>query len=129
MNILELREEIQTFLETLGYEVHYQHAPQTATFPYIVFDLVDSTDVETREDFNLEVDVWDNIQNTTRLETLVGNIDGDGDIQSPTGLNRKLIFTDNNMSAKIYRTNRLSLPEPDITLRRRQLRYDIQTYL
>jgi|GEM_PF-884562 len=130
MNILELRKQIQTFLLTKCPRVYYERATQTAVYPYIVFSLVDSREEEgNREDFDLEVDIWDNSQSTTAIETLTGDVDGDGDISNATGLHRKLFYTSNTLSAKVYRDRRLSIIDEDVRIRRRQLRYYIQTYL
>ena len=130
MNVIKLRTDIQTFLKTLCDRVYYERATDTSTYPYIVFNLVDSREHEgNREDFDLEVDIWDNAQDSTAIETLTGNVDGDGDLTSATGLHRKLFYTAGQISAKCYRDRRLAIIDEDVRIRHRQLRYYIQTYL
>ena len=130
MNVLKLRADIQTFLKTLCDRVYYERATDTSVYPYVVFNLVDSREFEgNREDIDLEIDVWSNVQDDTVLETLVGNIDGDGDVQNPTGLHRKLFYTADEISAKCYRDRRLSIIDEDVRIKRRQLKYYIQSYL
>jgi hypothetical protein len=130
MNTLELKKAIETFLKTKATRVYQRKAPVNASFPYVVWNMPSSdTEYSKREDIILEVDIWDNSNLTIVIDTLVGNIDGDGDIKNPTGLHRKNIFTNNVLSAKIYRTNRYEIEDENETLVRRQLRYKIQTYL
>ena len=148
MNVIKLRTDIQTFLLTLCDRVYYERATDTSTYPYIVFNLVDSREQEgNREDFDLEVDIWDNAQDSTAIETLTGNVDGNGDLfnalypgeevypaellfaNEGNGLHRRLFFTDGELSAKCYRDRRLSIIDEDVRVRHRQLKYFIQTYL
>lgn len=130
MNVLELKKQIQTFLLTCCDNVYYERADNISSFPYVVFNLTDSFGVEgNREDFTLEIDVWDNTQNTLTLETIVGNIDGDGDLFDATGLHRRLITSLDLFSAKIYRDRRINITDTDERIRRRHLKYDIQCYL
>ena len=130
MNVLELRKQIQTFLLTLCDRVYHERATETTAYPYIVFTLSDSFELEgNREDFDVEIDVWGLSSNTVELETLVGNIDGDGSLTNPTGLHRKLIYDNGVLSAKLYRDRRLVITDEDVRIRRRQLKYNVQTYL
>jgi hypothetical protein len=148
MNIIKLRNSIRALLLTKCDRVYYERATDTTTYPYVVFNLVDSREQEgKREDFDLEVDVWDNAQDSTAIETLVGNIDGNGELlnvlypedefypediiypNSNQGLHRRLLYIDDVLSAKIYRDRRLSIIDEDVRVRHRQLKYFIQTYL
>lgn len=129
MNILELRKAIQTFLLTKTTRVYFENAPENAAYPYVVFNLPSSTENYQREDFRLEVDIWGNSNDTTALETLVGNIDGDGHISAATGLHRKHIYTNGVIQADIYRESRLVITDPDESVKRRQLIYTVKTYL
>jgi len=130
MNTLALKKAIETFLKTKADRVYQKKAPENKTFPYIVWNLISSdSGYSEREDFTLEVDIWDDDNDTTVIDTLTGSIDGDGDIKEPTGLHRKNFYTQNILSAKLYRQNRFEIHDEDETLERRQLRYKIQTYL
>ena len=130
MNVLELKKQLQTFLKTKATRVYYERANHVSTYPYVVFNLRNSIEQEgNREDFILEIDVWGYEDGVTALETLVGNIDGDGSLTSPTGLHRKLIYVSDSISIKLYRESRLDIADSDERVRRRQLRYIAQVYL
>lgn len=130
MNIIELQKQIYTFLKTKADRVYYENAPDDAIYPYIVYDFPSSLEnYSNREDFMLEIDVWDNATNTKPIETLVGDVDGDGDVANPTGLHRKQIYVNGTLSAKIYKEGRYNIRDEDRRIRHRQLRYRIQTYL
>jgi len=129
MNTLELQRQITTFLTTKAIRVYFEGAPDNAVYPYIVYNLVSSNEMlSNREDFDLEIDIWDNSSDTTNIETITGNIDGDGNVFTPSGLHRKMWFI-NGFSAKCYRINRLIIPDEDKRIRRRQLKYIIHSYL
>lgn len=101
----------RTYLET---------APPKSQFPYVVFSLPTSDESDYREDFILEIDIWDNKPlDTTMVETLTDNID--------KALNRSFVNT-TDFQYSAYRMNRLMLPDPDENIRRRQLRYQIKYY-
>lgn len=118
--MIELRKVIHALLKTVHSRVHFVDAPEAATFPYVVYNLPTSTNADgTREDFILEVDVWDNATDTTAIETLTQNID--------TLLNRE-----HSINAKVlvnfYRVNRLVLTDDDKSIKRRKLTYQAKTY-
>lgn len=129
MNVIELQKQIYAFLKTKCDRVFYEDAPDDAIYPYVVYDFPSSLEnYSNREDFMLDVDIWDNATNTKPIETLVGDINGDGDIDIPTGLHRKLIYI-NGVSAKIYKEGRFNIRDEDKRIKHRQLKYRIQTYL
>ena len=120
IKIIEMRREIQAFLETLHARVFFHVAPDDAVFPYIVFDLPNSVDSGTLENFVFEVDAWDTSADTTELETLIGTIDN--------AIHKKTIMIDEKMSITIYRENRLNLTDDDPRIRRRKYTYQARTY-
>jgi hypothetical protein len=102
-----------------GTNIYFEEAPMNATFPYAVFTFPNSIDLETdRQDFTLQVDVWDNnLTDTTRLENATSQIDK---------TLHKLRFINEQYLLIFQRENRLMIPDPD--LKRRQLRYIVKTY-
>jgi hypothetical protein len=98
-------------------------------FPYVVWRVTGLTEDEDRDLGGLEVDVWDDKPTTDDLERLADQLDGDGAKTSPSGLHRHRWYIHGDVGAILYRISRLSVPDPDPGLRRRQLRYRIQTYL
>lgn len=87
----------------------------------MVYRFPTSNPNEWREDFILEIDIWDQPPDgsTVTLQTLADEID--------RALNR-LRYTSTNWTTRIYRINRLMIPDPDPTIRRRQLRYELRTF-
>lgn len=119
MNMVNFITSIRTFLLTKHASVYFQKAPASAEFPYLVFDLPTSFNNAPSEDFLLEIDAWDNNQDTTILENIIDSIDEE--------LNNKIISFD-KYKAIFRRENRLTLPDEDPTLNRRQLRYTVRVY-
>jgi hypothetical protein len=117
MNLLQV---LFTKLSEIQKPVYFELAPSNAVFPYIVYKLPNSTNVESdRQDYVLQVDVWDNKSDTTALETLTNDID--------KKLN-KMEHLDFTQFIKIERENRLMVPDTDPEIRRRQLRYTVKQY-
>ena len=130
IKVIEIRKAVTTYLKTIHPRLYYQVAPDNAQKPYLVYDLPNSIDDGSMERFVLEIDGWDSPENddTTALETLMGNIDGDGDKLNPSGLNRKTI-TVNELGMIFYRENRLSPLDDDKRIRRRKYVYQIRTFV
>lgn len=131
MNTIELKKMISTFLLTKCAQTYpFDSVPETASFPRVTYRLTSFTDENQKmERFTLYVDCRDNKADTTALETLVGNIDGDGAMVSATGLHRKKYFVDGTLQATIYRDGRNEFDDEDPQIRWRQLRYEVQAYL
>lgn len=99
--------------------VHLELAPQEEQYPFIVFRLPSSVENEQREDFIVEVDIWDNSADTTALENLTSAVDKALD---------RLRFNNTQVQTCLYRMNRLMVPDTDPQIRRRRLRYQAKTY-
>jgi hypothetical protein len=132
MNTIELKKMIDTFLKTKASRVYPLDAvPSNAKIPYTTFHLTSSFTDENQklEVFTLLIDNWDNNPDTTALETVTGNIDGNGDKVAATGLHNKKYFVSGTLQTCFYREARLELEDEDPAIRRRQLRYEVQAYL
>ncbi|SDY23179.1 DUF3168 domain-containing protein [Thermoactinomyces sp. DSM 45892] len=120
--MIELQRFLVSQLKRIHPRVYLEWAVQGASFPYLVYQLPTSSEMNRREDFVLEVDVWDQPSDgsTLYLQTLTDRVDQQ--------LNR-LTYTDaSGWNARFFRVSRLMIPDPDPLIRRRQLRYDIRTY-
>jgi hypothetical protein len=129
VKMIEIREVLKNLLKSVHPNVmvngdsvprvHYQDAPDKAVYPYLVYNLPNSTDDGTLENFVLDVDGWDNTTITTALETLMDAADKE--------LHRKTVVV-GNLSLTLYRENRLPLEDDDKRLRRRKYIYQVRTY-
>jgi hypothetical protein len=100
--------------------VYFEFAPHKAIMPYIVFSLPNSVDVESdRQDYTLQINIWDDKADSAALETLTSDIDI---------LLHKLQYIDNNQFLKFERENRLMISDSDPSIKRRQLRYTVKQY-
>lgn len=117
--MLELRKAIQALLKSVHPRVYFVDAPKNTTFPYVVYNLPTSTDAGGREDFILEVDIWDRGNDTNTIDTLTQNIDNV--LNRQHSVNEKVLVN-------FYRVNRLVLTDQDKSIKRRKLTYQAKTY-
>jgi hypothetical protein len=132
IKIIEIRKLIKNTLKTIHPNVvidgkskprvHYEVAPDDAVYPYLVYDLPNSNDDGSLEQFVLDVDGWDYPANgdTTVLETLMDDVDKQ--------LHRKTTVINKELSMTFYRENRLPLKDDDSRIRRRKYVYQIRTH-
>jgi hypothetical protein len=123
----DLRTALLVYLETKHSNVYYNIAGSKEDMPYIVFNLPFSVPSFNREDYTLEIDVWDNSKDTTVIENLTDSIDGNGDVFDPTGLHR-LSIDAVSFIAKIYRSSRQSVEDNDKSIKRRRMIYTVEVY-
>jgi hypothetical protein len=121
MKVIEIRKAIQSLLKTIHPRVYFEVADNKAAYPYLVYDLPNSIDDGTMENFVLEVDGWDQPTDgdTTALETLMSTADD---------VLHKAVIRPPGIALIIYRDNRLSLRDDDERLRRRKYRYQVRTF-
>ena len=132
MNVIELKKIIKLFLETKADRVYDGWGRPKTGYPYVTYTLNYSvTDTNmTMEHFMLDIDIWDNKPlDTTELETISGEIDGDGDIRNATGLHRRRYYVSKTVTADFYKESRNDIEDEDPNIRRRQLRYEVLVYL
>jgi len=121
IKVIELRKMINTMLKSIHPRIYYRSAPDTAVFPYLVYDLPNSTDDGTLEQFILDVDAWESTNgDTTGLETLIDSAD--------KSLHRKTITVDDVLAVTFYRENRLTLTDDDPNIKRRKYTYEVRTF-
>lgn len=118
--MIELRTELTRLLKTYHLRSSFQQATDKTAFPYIEFDLPNSFDNEGQEVFNLDVDIWDDNEDTTEIETLASAI--------WKGLNH-YHFMNENIQFSIYRENRLPpLDEKESHIKRRKLIFSLRYF-
>lgn len=118
--MIELRKVIVRELRKHHDKVYYHKVPADIEFPYIVYDFPNSFMSDDQEIFNLDVDIWDNRDDTTELEALASNI--------WRAFNRYR-YMDDNVQFSIYRENRLPpLDEQEKNIKRRKLIFQLRYF-
>lgn len=105
----------------VAYAAYADEAPDGAAFPYVVYNINSFAFEDVRDDITLEIDIWDEYPNYSRVELMADNIEAE--------------FTGNavhNDTATIlpqfFRYIRTKVPDPNKKLKRVQLKVQIQNY-
>jgi hypothetical protein len=115
-----LRKLIREKLQTTQGESFHRSAPKDAAFPYKTFTLTSVAFPDRlRDDFELEVDIWDRGPDWKAIEEIADQIEA--------------LFNDANLPQPpiyptFFRENRYSLDDPDKQLQHIQLRFLVQLY-
>lgn len=128
--MIELRRLLQAYLATIHPRVYFESAPDDALYPYLVVDFAPSfSDGEGLETVPVEIDGWDAPVdgNTTVLEQLMKSVNGNGNIKSPTGLDKRTL-TDGQIYATFYLDSKATVTDPDPRIKRRQYRYQAKVF-
>lgn len=117
----DLKKLIQTKLKTLTTNVYFEQAADNAMYPHIVFSFREiNLDDLSRQDYTLNVDVWDKGTNTTAIDTLADSVED-------------LLHTQNlpqtNVLPTFYKIDRKSIEDPDKSIKHRLVRFHIQNYV
>ena len=116
----DLKKLIQTKLKTLTTNVFYENATDNAMYPHVVFTFnsIDLGDL-SRQDYMLNVDVWDKGKSTTAVDELCDKIEA-------------LLQGENLPQTRIlptfYLVDRRNIPDEDKQIRHRIIRFQIQNY-
>ncbi|MCX0373038.1 hypothetical protein LI058_06120 [Clostridium perfringens] len=117
---IELRKLIVKLLKEVNKSVFYENANDKAKYPYIVYNLDNINTVNyPRNDIILTIDVWDRSNSTVTVETLTDNIE---DVLNMLNKPSKNLFP------TFYLEDRMSIDDEDPLIRRRQLKFKIESY-
>lgn len=116
---IALRTELQRLLKTLTANVHYEQAPDTATSPYLVYELSELSYDYGKTLMELEINILDYGTSTSEVETIADNVQ--------TGLN-KYSYMGNGIQFVIYKNIRQRVVEDDKKIIRRRLTFEIQLH-
>lgn len=117
---IELRKLIVKLLKDVNKSVFYENANDKAKYPYIVYNLDNMNTVNyPRNDIILTIDVWDRSNSTVTVETLTDNIE---DVLNMLNKPSKNLFP------TFYLEDRMSIDDEDPLIRRRQLKFKIESY-
>lgn len=116
----DLKKLIQTKLKTLTTNVFFEQATDNALYPHIVFDFrtIDLGDL-ARQDYILEVDVWDKGTSTTKVDELSDKVE---DLLQAKNLPQT------NILPTFYKIDRRSIIDTDKSIKHRLIKFQIQNY-
>jgi len=118
--MINLRNAIMKKLKEFHPVAYSEQAPKKANFPYVVYSFPNSFSKEGQEVFILDIDIWDNQEDTTALETLASSV--------WKGLNR-LHYIDENIQFSIYQSSRLpELEDDNPAIKRRKLIFELKYF-
>ena len=115
----ELREQLQTILMTVADRVHYEEAPSTALYPYVVYESSELAYENGKTTFQLEVNVLDYGEDSSTVEIL-------SDLVQNT-LN-KYYFINDTIQFTTYKGNKNIIKEEDKKIIRRKMNFEIQLH-
>lgn len=116
----DLLELILNELKKIHPRVYLEDADDDAVFPYIVFYIDVGMNTDVRHDDTLVVEVWDENQDTTELESLADKIEKHFNYEC---------FNTDKLSTAVYKESRSrSGKEKKEDLSCRELRFEAQTY-
>ena len=115
----ELRRIITGQLQATPGGTYHRTAPKDAPFPYKVFSLSSVSFTDARDDFILDVDIWDHSLDHKDAEEIADQVEA--------------LFSDANLPAPpiyptFFRDARFLLDDPDKTMQHIQLRFIVQFY-
>ena len=116
----DLKKLIQTKLKTLTTNVFFEQATDNALYPHIVFDFrtIDLGDL-ARQDYILEVEVWDKGTSTTGVDELSDKVE---DLLQAKNLPQT------NILPTFYKIDRRSIKDEDKSIKHRLIKFQIQNY-
>lgn len=115
-----LKKLVQTKLKTLTTNVYHEIANEDAMYPHIVFEFrrIDLGDL-SRQDYILEINVWDKQKSSTRVDELADNVESLLQAQN---------LPQNTILPTFYLIDRQNIPDEDKEIKRRRIQFQIQNY-
>lgn len=115
----EMRKEITRLLKTLTTNVYYDQAPDDATNPYLVYELMEIGHDEGKTLLELEINALDYGTNTTPIENLCDEIQY---------LLHRLSYINAFIQFRVYRGLRQKVEEEDKQIIRRRLTFEVHLH-
>lgn len=118
----KLREALYPYLKTIHPRVYFQSAPETAQYPYLVYDFTQiQNDGEEFESVAVDIDGWDMPAggDTTSLETLMQSVN--------EALNKKTLTSD-GLAITFYLDRKIPLLDDNKDIRRRKYIYEARLF-
>lgn len=119
--MLDVYKYVTDKLKTLGTQLYTDYIPTEKTYPYVQFKFPNTSPNGFGELNLLQIDIWDKSTSNVQVETIADSIDK---------LFNRHNETTNDYCIQAYRNTpyRLNIPDSDMNIRRRELRYIIKIY-
>jgi hypothetical protein len=119
--MLDLYKYVTSKLNSIGIKPYTDYIPTEKAYPYVQFKFTNALPNGWSELNLLQIDVWDKSISIIQVENITDSIDK---------IFNRLNETTADFCIQVYRNNphRLSIPDTDMEIRRRQLRYIIKIY-
>lgn len=117
--MIELRKLIKSHLKAIHPRVHFLKAPSDAIYPYLVYELEIRGDNDDLQITTLDVDGWDDSDDSTNLEILMSEVD--------KSLKNKTFIID-SLAITFYLDRKIPLTDDDPQLNRRKYIYNARLY-
>lgn len=117
----ELQGIVQTKLTSLKYTAYADEAPDSAVYPYVVYNINNFSFLDARDNITLEVDIWDSSPNYVTVEAMADAIEAEftGDA---------VYSSKSNVLPQFFRYLRTKVPDTDKKLKRINLKIEVQNY-
>ena len=116
----KLRAVLMTLLLVVHPRVYFKKAPSDVVFPYLVFDFLPSFENGNGQTIvPVDIDGWDNVENTTALETLMDSV--------KTAINCKKVLN-SGIGVSFHLDSRLHLTDDDERINRRKHTYQARMF-
>ena len=111
---MSLKEELESLIGAF-----YEEAPKEAAYPYKVFSTKRLSESDGRQQYNLEINVWDQHHYYSRAESIMDELE--------QKLHRCNHLTDKFL-IRIFKGQRENVPDPDKTIKRVRAQFEMQVY-
>ena len=115
----ELRKQLQIILKTVADRVHYEEAPSTESYPYVVYEVSELVYNYGLTTMQLEINVLD-------YGTSSGVVEQLADLIQDTL--HKCYFINEIIQFSIYKGNKIIIKEEDKQIIRRRMNFEIQLH-
>lgn len=116
---MELRTELQKYLEECCSNVHYETAPTPYRYPYLVYELQELSYMDHKTVMQLEVNAIDYGDSTQRMEGLSDQVQDVFD---------HLHAEASGLFFSVYKDKRQNVQEADTKVIRRRMLFEIHLY-
>ena len=117
----ELQSIIQSKFTNINYTAYADEAPDSATYPYSVYNINNFSYLDARDNITLEVDIWDSSPNYVTVEAMADAIEAEftGDA---------VYAAENTVLPQFFRYIRTKVPDTDKDIKRINLKIEVHNY-